>query len=177
MQNLTIRRATPNDVELISILGSTTFYDTFNGTCTITDMNFVLDKFFNKKQVAIELNDEKDFFFIAFDDNEKALGYYRIKLQQHDHPFEALNNFNAIELKRLYCINEAKGKGVAKALIEHAFDFATAHGYNKMYLSVWQYNIRAQEFYKKMGFKTTGIENDFPLGSTPQTDYWFWKDI
>ncbi|MFM2224082.1 MAG: hypothetical protein RJA07_284 [Bacteroidota bacterium] len=176
MQNIAIRRATTNDVELISTLGSTTFYDTFNGTCTIADMNFVLEKFFNKNQVAQELNDENDFFYVGFDEHKKALGYYRIKLQQ-DHPFDALNNFNSIELKRLYCINEAKGKGIAKPLMQHAFEFAKERGYNKMYLSVWEYNIRAQEFYKKMGFENTGIENDFPLGTTPQTDFWFWKNL
>jgi ribosomal protein S18 acetylase RimI-like enzyme len=176
MQNITIRRATTNDVELISTLGSTTFYDTFNGTCTIADMKYVLDLYYNQNQVAKELNDETDFFYVAFDEHEKALGYYRIKLQQ-DYPFEALNNFKAIELKRLYCISEAKGKGVAKALMQHAFEFAKQRGYNKMYLSVWEYNIRAQEFYKKMSFETTGIENDFPLGTTPQTDFWFWKNL
>jgi ribosomal protein S18 acetylase RimI-like enzyme len=46
-----------------------------------------------------------------------------------------------------------------------------------MYLSVWEYNFRARGFYEKHGFANTGIENDFPLGSTPQTDYWFVKDL
>ncbi|MEN9521657.1 MAG: hypothetical protein RL065_34 [Bacteroidota bacterium] len=174
--NISIRRATPNDVDLISTLGSKTFYDTFDGTCTIADMNFVLEKFFNKNQVENELKDEKDNFFIAFDEQNQALGYYRIKFD-NQHPFEELNKFNSIELKRLYCVEAAKGKGIAKALMEHAFDLAKKKGYNKMYLSVWEYNIRAQEFYKKMGFVTSGIENDFPLGTTPQTDFWFWKNL
>jgi hypothetical protein len=28
-----------------------------------------------------------------------------------------------------------------------------------------------------MGFVNTGLENDFPLGTTPQTDFWFVKDL
>jgi RimJ/RimL family protein N-acetyltransferase len=46
-----------------------------------------------------------------------------------------------------------------------------------MYLSVWEYNFRARGFYEKHGFVNSGVQNDFPLGSTPQTDYWFVKDL
>jgi ribosomal protein S18 acetylase RimI-like enzyme len=46
-----------------------------------------------------------------------------------------------------------------------------------MYLSVWEYNFRARGFYEKHGFVNSGIENDFPLGSTPQTDLWFVKQL
>lgn len=140
--NIFIRRAAPNDAALISNLGSKTFYDTFYGTCTIADMNFVLEKLFNKNQIEAELNDAKDNFIVAFDEINNALGYYRMKFEK-DYPFEALNQFNSVELKRLYCVEVAKGKGVAKLLMEHAFDSAKRNGYNKMYLSVWEYNIRA----------------------------------
>ena len=175
IDSLTIRRATLADIELLSTLGSTTFYDTFNGTCTKADMEYVLNLFFNKEQVSKELNDEKDFFYIIFK-HEKAIGYYRIKLH-HDFPFDDLENFKAIELKRIYFLKEAQGTGAATILMQHAFDFTKQLGYNKMYLSVWEYNIRAQQFYKKLGFENTGSKNDFPLGTTPQTDFWFWKSL
>jgi hypothetical protein len=32
-------------------------------------------------------------------------------------------------------------------------------------------------FYEKHGFVNSGVENDFPLGTTPQTDYWFVKNL
>jgi ribosomal protein S18 acetylase RimI-like enzyme len=61
--------------------------------------------------------------------------------------------------------------------MDYAVDFALAHGFDVMYLSVWEYNFRARGFYEKHGFKNSGVENDFPLGSTPQTDYWFLKEL
>jgi ribosomal protein S18 acetylase RimI-like enzyme len=82
-----------------------------------------------------------------------------------------------IELVRLYVIANYHGKGAANALMEYAFDFAKKNGYQVMYLSVWEYNFRARGFYEKHGFINSGIENDFPLGSTPQTDYWFVKRL
>ena len=175
MSALTIRRSTLHDVELLSTLGSTTFYDTFNGTCTKADMQLGLDLFFNKQQISKELQDENDFFYIAFL-QEKAIGYFRMKANSVL-PFDDLKNFQAIELKRFYFLKEAQGTGEAKILMQYAVDLAKQLGYNKMYLGVWEYNIRAQEFYKKMGFTNTHFENDFPLGKTPQTDDWFWKDL
>jgi hypothetical protein len=32
-------------------------------------------------------------------------------------------------------------------------------------------------FFEEHGFVNSGVENDFPLGSTPQTDYWFVKRL
>jgi ribosomal protein S18 acetylase RimI-like enzyme len=58
-----------------------------------------------------------------------------------------------------------------------ALDFARNNGFDLMYLSVWEYNFRARGFYEKHEFVNTGLENDFPLGSTPQTDFWFVKDL
>jgi ribosomal protein S18 acetylase RimI-like enzyme len=175
MENITIRRANTNDIELIATLGRSTFFNTFDGTCTKDDMQYFLNKYFNHDQVNSELTDAQDYFFIA-SLHEKAIGYYRIKIGG-ELPFDELKQFNSIELKRFYFLKEAQGTGAAKVLIHHAFDFVKQKGYNKMYLSVWEYNIRAQEFYKKMGFANTQHKNDFPLGNTPQTDFWFWKDL
>ncbi len=175
MTRIIIRRATKNDAALISNLGKATFYDTFNGTCTLGDMQFVLEKFFNLPQVEKELLDETDFYFLISKE-EKLIGYCRLKTNSSP-PFSALNNFKAIELKRFYFLKEAQGTGAAMVLMNHAIDFAKEKNYNLIYLSVWEYNIRAQEFYKKVGFQNIQIINDFPLGNTPQTDFWFWKHL
>ncbi len=172
---LSIRRATSNDAELIAELGRSTFYNTFNGTCTKADMQYVLNLFFNHHQVMSELNDKDDFFYIAFQ-HKKAIGYCRLKADKHL-PFDDVKKYKSVELKRFYFSQEAHGSGAAKILMDYILDIAKKMEFEKIYLGVWEYNIRAQEFYKKMGFKNTHIANDFPLGATPQTDYWFWKTV
>ena len=52
---------------------------------------------------------------------------------------------------------------------------ATEKKYEAVWLGVWEHNIRAQKFYGKYGFEDSGYTHDFPIGSTPQTDKWFWK--
>jgi ribosomal protein S18 acetylase RimI-like enzyme len=170
-----IRRGDINDVSLLQQMGRKTFDDTFGNTCTKEDMRGVLDLFFNSAQVALELQDESDNFFF-FEQDGIAKGYLRINAK-HACPLESFQNRKNIELVRLYVLKEFHGAGVANELMNFALDFARKNGFDLMYLSVWEYNFRARGFYEKHGFVNTGLENDFPLGSTPQTDYWFVKDL
>ena len=170
-----IRRGNINDVALLQQIGRATFDDTFGNTCTKEDMRGVLDLFFNSAQVALELQDESDNFFF-FEQDGIAKGYLRINAK-HACPLESFQNRKSIELVRLYILKEFHGLGVANELMNFALDFARNNGFDLMYLSVWEYNFRARGFYEKHGFVNTGLENDFPLGSTPQTDFWFVKDL
>lgn len=170
-----IRRADIQDAKLLSEIGIKTFDDTFGGTCTKEDMNFVLQQFFNLAQCEIDLRDENDNFFF-WEEDGIAKGYIRINAI-HPYPFDELKSYRCIELVRLYVLKAYHGTHVASNLMQFAIDFAKDRKYEKLYLSVWEYNFRARGFYEKFGFVNTGIENDFPLGSTPQTDYWFVKDL
>jgi diamine N-acetyltransferase len=170
-----IRRGTLEDSALLQCIGRETFADTFGNTCTKEDMRAVLELYFNPTQVSLELADDADNFFF-FEEEGTVKGYMRINAK-HTCPIEALQQRNSVELVRLYVLKEYHGTHVANALMDYAVDFALAHGFDVMYLSVWEYNFRARGFYEKHGFKNSGVENDFPLGSTPQTDYWFLKEL
>lgn len=170
-----IRRGNLNDAALLQHIGRNTFDDTFGNTCTKEDMRGVLDLFFNSAQVALELQDDADNFFF-FEEDGIAKGYLRINAK-HACPLDSFQNRKSIELVRLYVLKEYHGTGVANELMNFALDLARQNGFNLMYLSVWEYNFRARGFYEKHGFVNTGLENYFPLGSTPQTDYWFVKDV
>lgn len=170
-----IRRANKNDVAQLQQLGKKTFQDTFGNTCTKEDMQGVLELYFNAPQVLSELLDEEDNFFFYEEDNILK-GYLRINAK-HICPIPNLAHRKCIELVRLYILREFHGAGVANKLMNYALEFAKNKGFEVIYLSVWEYNFRARGFYEKYGFTNTGVENDFPLGSTPQTDYWFVKEI
>jgi ribosomal protein S18 acetylase RimI-like enzyme len=170
-----IREGDIEDVALLQTIGRKTFDDTFGNTCTLEDMKGVLELYFNADQCASELQDAEDHFFF-YERDGVATGYMRINAK-HECPLESLRDFRSIELVRLYVLKEYHGEGVANELMDFAIAFAREAGYQKMYLSVWEYNFRARGFYEKHGFVNSGVENDFPLGSTPQTDYWFFRDL
>jgi ribosomal protein S18 acetylase RimI-like enzyme len=170
-----IRRGNLDDVALLQSIGIKTFDDTFGNTCTKEDMRGVLELYFNTAQVESELRDDTDNFFF-FEEDGIVKGYMRINAK-HPFPLDSFQDQKSIELVRLYVLKEFHGVGVANALMEFTLDYAREHKFDMVYLSVWEYNFRARGFYEKHGFTNTGVENDFPLGSTPQTDYWFVKEL
>jgi putative acetyltransferase len=55
------------------------------------------------------------------------------------------------ELKKMYCLPEARGTGVAHALMKRALEYAKAY-YKKCYLETCDNMIAAQKFYEKYDF-------------------------
>jgi diamine N-acetyltransferase len=69
----------------------------------------------------------------------------------------------ATELRQLYLVEEAKGSGVADALVRWAIETARAAGSGELFLSVYVDNHRAKRFYARHGFVDIG-RYDFPVG-------------
>jgi diamine N-acetyltransferase len=172
MTAITIRRITAADTALLAVMARTTFYDTFTGTCTQADMQQFLQDYFNDAQVAKELDDAADFFFFA-EINGVPAGYMRFKEDYSGFP--VMKQWKTMELKRIYVLKEYHGQGIAQALMEFLIDWCKKENYQAIYLGVWEHNIRAQKFYAKYGFQNSGHTHNFPIGTTPQTDFWLWK--
>lgn len=170
--DITIRRAGIADAVLLSAISSQTFYDTFAGTCTEQDMQSFLEEYFNVKQVQAELSNEDDYYYLAELAGE-AVGYMRIMEDYSNLPL--MKEWKALELKRIYVSKEFHGKNVAQQLMNFVIQFATENKYEVIWLGVWEHNLRAQKFYEKYGFVNSGHTHDFPIGSTPQKDFWMWK--
>ena len=170
--NIEIRRINVDDVAALSALAKKTFYDTFTGTCTEEDMQGFLQKYYNENVLAKELENDLNFvFFIAVDN--AVVGYLHFK-EAYD-SFEEVKKYKALELKRLYILKTHHGKGIAQILMDYYLNFAVENNFELVWLGVWEHNIRAQKFYEKYGFVNAGFTHDFPIGNTPQTDFWFWK--
>ena len=43
--------------------------------------------------------------------------------------------------------------GVGRELYNHALKVAREHGYNKIWLGVWEHNLKAIQFYKNLALK------------------------
>ncbi|MBR1584545.1 MAG: GNAT family N-acetyltransferase [Clostridia bacterium] len=68
------------------------------------------------------------------------------------------------ELQKMYCLPQARGTGVAQALLQTALLFAARH-YRQCYLETLDNMAAAHRFYEKNGFRRI----DQPLGSTGHT--------
>lgn len=79
------------------------------------------------------------------------------------------------ELHQLYLLPEAKGTGVADAMMAWVEEEARAHGAVALYLSVYIDNIRARRFYTRHGFVEIG-KNPFQVGTVIDDDR-VWKKV
>lgn len=167
-----IKRALPADAALIADLSNITFIETFRGTCSDDDLMDFINKCFNEDVIAEELNDPEDLYYIAFANGFPA-GYIRLKENYDDYP--PIKKYRAIELKRIYVLKEFHSQKIGAALMQHAVTIAKQKQYEVLWLGVWEHNHKAYSFYKQWGFTDTGDSHPFPIGNTPQTDYWLIK--
>jgi ribosomal protein S18 acetylase RimI-like enzyme len=163
--NIDIRLATSEDTSLLADLGARAFAVAFEKDNTPEDMAVYLEANFSHEKIADELADANSTFFIA-EVEQQACGY--AKLREGELP-ESVSNSNTIELERLYTLPEYFGKGVGEKLMRACFAEAKQSGFEAVWLGVWEHNLRARAFYRKLGFREVG-DKIFQLGSDAQTD-------
>lgn len=160
-----VRRAGPDDANLLTELGARTFLDTFAADNTGENMDAYLASNFNVAQQTAELAHPASTFLIAEVDGVAA-GYAKL---QAGEPAEGIEGGKTIELVRLYASREFLGRGVGQALMRACLDEARRTGHETIWLGVWERNARAQAFYCKWDFRAVG-EHVFQLGSDQQRD-------
>lgn len=62
-------------------------------------------------------------------------------------------NWTSARIYNIATARHARGRGVATALMNHARDWARAHGYPRLHLEVEARNNAAITFYDRMGFR------------------------
>ena len=125
-----------------------------------------------RKRSAPRFAEENSIFLIAEIENESA-GYAKITLGAIE---DGITAEKPIELNRLYSKQEFLGKGVGARLMDECFRIAKENDCDVMWLGVWEFNPRAQTFYRKYGFYEVG-RHIFQLGSDAQTDLLMQKEI
>lgn len=165
LNDLHIRQATPEDTAILADLGARTFAATFEKDNTPEDMTDYLETSFSHKKIAEELADTGSTFFIA-EVARQACGYAKLKIGELP---VSVTSSKTIELERLYTMPEYFGRGVGDALMQCCFEAAKEAGFEAVWLGVWENNLRARAFYRKLGFREVG-DKVFQLGSDAQTD-------
>lgn len=161
--NPLIRQAALADITALVQLMRNTFEATYAYANTAEDMQLYLDAHFQEAIIAQELNAGYPCFVIETEAG--FMGYLMMGPSELETPFEG-----AVELKRIYLLAAAKGKGWGKALLQQGVDWARGEGYKSISLCVWQQNPNAIAFYQSQGFQVVE-ERKFILGKDVQDDF------
>jgi ribosomal protein S18 acetylase RimI-like enzyme len=144
------RTATIRDAQALAALGKATFVATFGHLYQPSDLEIFLQNH-SPDVWAKELADPA--FAVRVAEVDGAMVGYA-KLGPPHLPFEPRGE--AAELRQLYVLEEMKGQGVARTLIEWVIDRARERRADHLYLSVFTDNHRARRFYEKIGFEAEG---------------------
>ncbi|MGS2739611.1 GNAT family N-acetyltransferase [Sinomicrobium sp. M5D2P17] len=84
-------------------------------------------------------------------------------------------NGNVCELQKMYFLQETRGMGLGRKMIELCLQKAKEYGYEQCYLETMPYMEAAQKLYLKSGFKYI----DAPMGNTGHCScpVWMLKDL
>ena len=172
--NLQIRQANIEDAEVLAQIGWQSFHEAFadNPKNHPDDMKIYMDEAFSVETISADLREEKTVYLIA-ELGMEAAGYAKIEFDSRE---DCIAGETPLELCRLYALDKFIGQGIGKSLMLRLFEIAGEKSCDIIWLGVWEFNHRAQEFYKKFGFEKCG-EHIFQLGTDSQIDWVMQKKI
>lgn len=148
--NVTYRRAGLDDARAIDHVFRTTFIDTFAHLYRPEDLEAFLAKF-SLDAWTSELADDRFEFRLAEAEGE-PIGF--AKIGPPELPVDSAEPW--VELRQLYVMNEWRGAGAARDLMDWVIAEARTRGAAKLFLTVYTDNHRARRFYEKYGFVEVG---------------------
>jgi len=157
---LNIRKATTSDAPLIALLGRISFNETFGHL--FLDNNDLLayhEKTFSVSKIASSLQKSTNIFWLAFY-NELPVGYTKLKLNSVS---EFLPSQQVCQLQKIYVLKDFLSKKIGLKLQASLIEEAQKRNYKTLWLSVYDDNVKAINFYKKNQFKNIG-KHKFQIG-------------
>ena len=165
MEDIAIRKVTPDEIDQLQQIGRQTFFETFAADNTAENMKKYLEEGFSLEKLRSELDDPGARFYFARIGSTLA-GYLKLNFGQSQ---TELKDDNALEIERIYVLKAFQGKHVGQCLYEKAIAVAKAANAAYVWLGVWEQNTKAIRFYEKNGFVAFD-KHIFRLGADEQTD-------
>lgn len=171
--NISIRTADTSHAGIITQISVATFTETFADTNSKEDMDKYLAQQMNVGKITCELEDPDSTFFLAWDGDTLA-GFAKVSSDvKADAP---KHTHNALEIERLYVLQQYQGCKVGAALMAHCIAYAHRNGHGTIWLGVWEHNHKAIAFYTRWGYTPYG-SHIFRLGTDDQTDILMMKEL
>ena len=154
-----------SDVASLVELASTTFRETYAEFLDGGEIEEYIVEHFTAGAFDAMLRDASSSLLVATD-SARLIGYAQLCISAAPPcvPGEAL-----IELCRIYLRREVIGQGHGAALMASAHAEGRRRGCGTIWLVFYDRNIRAREFYRKMGFVEVGTK-DFLFGGRIYAD-------
>lgn len=149
MTDLTIRRLAPADAaefKRVRLKGLAEHPDAF--TSTVEAWDLPLETFIERIEAGHVIG--------GFGPDDRLMGHVFLPT----HMAVAPKTRHKCELWSVYVVPEARGTGLARAMLEHAVALARELGFDWLKLQVAEHNLPARTLYERLGFVIYGREED-----------------
>jgi diamine N-acetyltransferase len=157
-----VRRAGPDDVAALALVGAATFLESFAGILDGKAIVAHCARAHSTATYADYLADGAAAWLAEAVPGGAPVGFALVG--RPDLPGARAGD---MELKRIYTLSRYHGRGLGPALMAAAVDAAAGH--DRLLLGVYRNNARAIAFYRKQGFELVG-ERQFNVGGTLYND-------
>ena len=158
---ISIRQATPQDIELLVSLARDTFVENYEHLNDPIHFWDYVDEHLTEDCFSQEMHTPGSTFYLAYHDGFPA-GYFKLNCPC-SHP-ELSSDTPQLELARIYVQKIYQQQGIGQA------EVGRAAGCGLLWLGVWQKNYAAVTWYQKQGLQIFG-ETVFMMGADPQEDW------
>jgi ribosomal protein S18 acetylase RimI-like enzyme len=156
--SISLRIAGLEDLDDLIRLGRQTFIETYKGVGNRPpglEETYGRETFNSDKLTPLlkTLHDPKRPTFLLGNIDGVPAGFAKIEF---GFPPECVPNRNSAHFSQVYILKEFQGHGLGLRFFEKRRALAMNQGFSGLWLGVWDQNIKAIAFHKKMGFRVVG---------------------
>lgn len=151
--NFQIVEAQKANITQIKALAHAIWPSTFGDILSAEQIDYMLEMMYAEESLLKQIETYGHRFFLIKEEGE-AVGFISLEHHVHHQP--------KTKIHKIYLLPETQGKGLGKALIDHAEAEALARGDHYLFLNVNKFNP-ATKFYEKCGFEVVK-EEVIPIG-------------
>jgi diamine N-acetyltransferase len=164
----TIRQATLADAEVATAISKQNFAESFGASYRPADLaDFLAENYSLECHQTWLANNQYALFLLEIDGAQ--LGHALVG--PCGLPHADVTSADG-ELKRLYVLKHAHGKGLGSKLLKTALSWLEKDGPRTLWLGVWSENFGGQKLYQRHGFERAG-EYYFQVGASADFEFIF----
>ena len=103
---------------------------------------------YHEDELIEHLKNEKKPIYVFVEEN-KVLGHLFLEIREYES--NVIIPYKTVFVDDLCVLSSERGKGIGKALMEFAFEYAKSIGAKDVTLNVWNKNEDALKFYESLG--------------------------
>ena len=148
-------KATKDHIWVIQALSGETWPHTFSELLSQEQITYMMDMMYSTPALEKQM-DELGHHYLLIKESDEYQGYLSYEIDYKGKPWTKIH--------KIYVLPSAQGKGIGRILIDSAAEIASANNNSELSLNVNRDNIKAIEFYKRMGFEII-LSEDIDIGN------------